>query len=319
MPITKSRTSKNSNKSNIKTNTTMQTPIAASKRGREPQQNSLFDAVLKTPRLSHNDSPFKMLNIVDNRFEKLTEVMKTIIKESEQRVLNEFDKRFGELKRDISNITERVNKLETVVDDIISLKNEVNNLKTQLQRQENSLVASDLRINGVPYKDGEDLYNILNSICCLLKINTPAVKSIYRLQNYNNKGNGYSPHAVIMVKLLSPYDKNFVLKSIATFRKNNKCSLLLNHIGIDSDRPFYVNENLTMNNYKILQSAVKYKNSNRLKSVFTMRGIVYIKFNLKDEPIRVESIEELDGFFRDQNQSYREEQTNYENEAHYVQ
>lgn len=228
--------------------------------------------------------------------------MKTIVQESEIRMLKELDKRFDDMKRDILNITERVNKLETVADDIISLKTEVNFLKTQLQRQENSLVASDLRINGIPYDKNENLYDILNLICCTLNISTPAVKSIYRLQNHNNKDRGFSPDAVIMVKLWSPYDKNFVLKSIANFRKLNKTSLLLNSIGFDSDRPFYINENLTMVNYKILQAAIKLKNVKRLKAAFTMRGIVYVKVDGNDPAIRVESLEELDNLFRSENQ-----------------
>lgn len=272
---------------------------AAPKRGREPLQNSFFDNVLKTPRLSTNDSPFKLLNLVDKRFERFTEAIKTVIEESEARMLKEFDKHFNEIKSDILNITQRVTKLEMVAEDIVSLKNEVGKLKIQIQRQENSIIASDLRINGVPYREQEDLYLMFQTICGTLNINTPAVKAIYRLQNHNNKEQDYSPNAVIMVKLFSPYDKNFILKSIANFRKRNKTPLLLNHIGEDSDRPFYVNENLTSTNFKILQSATRLKNAKKLRSVFTMRGLVYIKFNPDEQPIRVESMEELNNFFPD--------------------
>lgn len=284
---------------------------AAPKRSRDALQNSYaFENVMKTPRLSTNDSPFKLLDLVDKRFEKITDVMKkiaqeseahmkTIIQESEDRMLRELDKRFDEIKRDISSITDRVDKLETVAADIVSLKSEVNNLKTQLQRQENSLVASDLRINGIPYMKDEVLFEVFDSICYALNISTPAVKSIYRLQNHNNKDQYASRDAVIMVKLFSPYDKNFVLKSIANFRKAHKTkSLYLDHIGYNSDRPFYVNENLTTLNYKILQAATKFKNAGRLKSVFAMRGIVYVKFDGNEQAVRIESIEELEGFFR---------------------
>lgn len=221
----------------------------APKRFREPLQGSFLENVLKTPRLSISDSPFKLLNLVDRRFEKLTDVIKELIQESEERMIKEIDKRFEEMKNDIFNITERVTKLETVSDDIVSLKSEVNQLKIQLHRQENSMIASDLRINGVPYRENEDLVSIFQSICQTLKINTPAVKAIYRLQNHNNKHKSYSPNAVIMVKLFSPYDKNFILKSIANFRKRKKTSLLLEHIGENSAEPFYINENLTSANF----------------------------------------------------------------------
>lgn len=272
---------------------------SAPKRARDPMQNSFLDNVLKTPRLSTNDSPFKLINLVDKRLEKFTDVIKTCIEESEARMLKEFEKRFDEMKSDINNITERVSKLEMVADDIVSLKSEVDKLKAQLQRQENSIIASDLRINGIPYDENEDLYQMFQTICGTLGINTPAVKAIYRLQNYNNKGKDYSPNAVIMVKLFSPYDKNFVLKSVANFRKRYKTSLLLNHIGHNSDSPFYVNENLTSTNFKILQAAVALKKANKLKSAFTLRGLIYIKFNPDEQPIRIESMDELNNFFPD--------------------
>lgn len=292
--------SANSNANDTSNNVELLT--SAPKRVRETLQNSLlqnslFENISKTPRLPTNDSPFKLLNLVDRRFEKITEVMKTLIHESEARMIKEFDKRFDLLKIDILNVTQRVTKLESVADDIVTLKDEVSKLKTQLQRQENSLIASDLRINGIPYRREEDLYGVFTTICNNLNVNTPAVKSIYRLQNFNNKHKDNSPNAVIMVKLLSPYDKNFILKSIANFRKRNKTPLLLRHIGENCDRPFYINENLTSLNFKILQSAVGLKKAKRLKSVFTLRGLVYIKFNSDEEPVRIDSMENLLNFF----------------------
>lgn len=299
--------SANSNANDTSNNVELLT--SAPKRVRETLQNSLlqnslFENISKTPRLPTNDSPFKLLNLVDRRFEKITEVMKTLIHESEARMIKEFDKRFDLLKIDILNVTQRVTKLESVADDIATLKDEVSKLKTQLQRQENSLIASDLRINGIPYRREEDLYGVFTTICNNLNVNTPAVKSIYRMQNFNNKQKDNFPNAVIMVKLLSPYDKNFILKSIANFRKRNKTPLLLRHIGENCDRPFYINENLTSLNFKILQSAVGLKKAKRLKSVFTLRGLVYIKFNSDEEPVRIDSMENLLNFFPDAHQPH---------------
>lgn len=270
----------------------------APKRNRESLQNSLYDNASKTPRLSISDSPFKLLNIIDKRFENMLAKVGTLLAESESRMEKLFDKRFDELKRDLLDINHRVTKLETVADDIISLTDEVKMLKTQLQRQENSLIASDLRINGIPFMDNENLFDIFNSICGQLKINTPAIKSIYRLQNYNNKHNAYSPDAVIMVKLFSPYGKNFVLKSVSSFRKTKNSPLLLNLIGFNSDRPFYVNENLTSSNHKILKSATARKKTKQLYSAYTMRGLVYVKLDKNEKPIRIDSAEELENLFR---------------------
>ena len=71
-----------------------------------------------------------------------------------------------EMKRDIISVTERVSKLETVANDLIALKDEINELKMQNHRQENSLVSSDLRINGIPCLANENLREVFDNICC---------------------------------------------------------------------------------------------------------------------------------------------------------
>lgn len=279
------------------TNNNMQNIINAPKRCREP---SLSGNVIKTPRLSTTDSPFKLLTLVDKRFENLLGLIKTMFGESEARMEIILNKRFDELKSDILDINQRVTKLETVADDIISLKSEVQILKTQIQRQENSVVASDLRINGIPYKKDENLFDVFKSICDVLDVPTPAINSLYRLQNHNNRYQNFSPDAVILVKLYSPYDKNFIMKCLANYRKSYKTELKLSHFGLGGDRPFYVNENLTTTNHKILRSAIDRKKQGLVKTAYTIRGLVYVKFNGNDEPIRVESMEELNNLFRDE-------------------
>lgn len=64
-------------------------------------------------------------------------------------------------------------------------------------------------------------------------------------------------------------------------------------------RPFYVNENLTTNNHKILQQAIKCKKENKIKAAFTLRGLVYIKYDENDKPIRVDSLDDIAHLFRD--------------------
>lgn len=234
-----------------------------------------------------------------------------MFEESEARMEKMLEKRFNELKQDIIDINQRVTKLEAVADDILCLKSEINLLKTQMQRQENSFVASDLRINGIPFKNDENLFGVFENICQVLNINTPAVKSIYRLQNHNNKHKAFSPDAVIMVKLFSSYDKNFILKTLAMFRKDNGSGLTLHHIGLGNDRPFYVNENLTLTNHKILQSALRLKKIKKLHSAFTLRGLVYVKLGKDDKPVRVEFMDELD----DVNYLFRAENPNFLNQS----
>ncbi|KNC34151.1 hypothetical protein FF38_08321 [Lucilia cuprina] len=77
--------------------------IRAPKRMREQIPNFLFEYSVRTPRLSTNDSPFKLLNLIDKRFENMMEFI-TKFEESESRMKKMLDERFNELKSDIVDI-----------------------------------------------------------------------------------------------------------------------------------------------------------------------------------------------------------------------
>lgn len=253
--------------------------------------------------------------LIDKRFEKQNDFIKNLIIESETRILNEIDNRMSVFRNDIIDLTERVNKLETVADKINDIVNEISQLKSQklhisdkttreveklknqFKKQENLNVACDLRINGVPYYEGENLIFIFDNICGWLNIQTPTVKSIYRINN--NLNHSTNKDTCIMVNLISPYEKNFILKSIAIFKRSNKTNLLLNHIGFDSNKSFYVNENLTNENYIILQNALKLKRQKCLETAYSFRGLIYVKRIKSEPPILIENINQLSTFFQE--------------------
>lgn len=281
--------------------------LLAPKRSRESLCHS-EEGIGKTPRLSNYDSPHRIVQLIDRRFEKQTELIKELIQQSESRLLTVIDNSMGMFKREIAKVNERITNLyqrvesvETVADKIVSTNADVDNLKTEIeflkskqQKLDNLQVACDLRINGVPFDENENLFQIFDNLCDTLNISTPTVKSIYRINNNRNN----SPDTVIMVNLVSPFDKNYVLKNISTFRKSNKSNLLLKHIGFDSDNPFYVNENLTSHNYKIFQNALKLRKQKHIDTAYTLRGLVYVKLSRTEPPILIECIDQLTQLFR---------------------
>lgn len=64
------------------------------------------------------------------------------------------------------------------------------------------------------------------------------------------------------------------------------------------DRPIYFNENLTSNNFKIFRESQKFKNTGKIKSTFTHRGLVYIKTINSEEPMQIESLDQLNKIFQ---------------------
>lgn len=314
---TTSSSSVNSNEKQEYINTPSQ------KRLRDVLQNSLLGNVCKTPRLTLTESPLKFITIMEKRFDKLSNLLETMLiskfNECKQDLLHEFDKRFSVMKTnidillesvtsDINNVKDRVTELETVVNknmahqtEIEKLKNEIFTLKMYAQKQENSIVACDIRITGIPSVNihNDNLVIIYEKLCNALKIEPISFKTIYRVKNIGNRRN--IQDAPIIIKFHSPYDRNYMLRMLTANIKSNKSSLQLNQIGIMSTKPFFVNENLTPANHHILIAARKLKNENKISSAYTNRGLVYIRKLGSEESLCIHSMEILKELFPFQN------------------
>lgn len=287
---------------------------------------------VNTPRISDQLSSTRIWSKLSEKIDKQYELMRELndsigkqIIECEERILNAFELKIKTFEQQISSFNDKICALEAVADEIIcfkrdlsnamgkishleseseqnqQLRNEIEILKVKMRTHENSTVACDLRINGVPYTNNENLKTYFENICKVVNTPTPAIKSIFRLNNKNNKNDNISPDAVIIIRMWSPYDKNFFLKVLSSFRKNNKnFNFCLRHIGLDSNCQFFINENLTQNNYQILQAAVRLKRQKKIHSAFTIRGSVYIKKGPDDNAHRIDEYPQLsclDSFF----------------------
>lgn len=246
-----------------------------------------------TPISSKNQSP-KIIQLIEQKLMKQTEILTAKIDEAIKNAMTEFENKLQNVTKNLHEITMRVDKIEESVPTINNLRSEISVLKQQLNRYENSNVSCNLRLCGIPSYENENLFDLFSCLCNSLKINTPDVMSIQRMRNFNNKSND----GVVLVKLFSPVNKNFVLKTISTFKRENKTQLSLNMCGFDSAKPFFVNEDLTRNNYQIFQAAMKLKKQRKVSAVFTLRGLVHVKQTDGDRGIRIESAEELTKFFR---------------------
>ena len=145
-----------------------------------------------------------------------------------------------------------------------------------MSHQENTSVARDIRIHGIPIKEGENtvsLLNLFDKICQVVKITAPYIESIYRMKKTSSPRNDPD----IIVRLKSSYDRNFVLRSIAKHCRSAQKQLSLREIGLDSDVSLYVHECLTKANYDCLKLALRLKKQQKLHAAFTRRGLVHVK------------------------------------------
>lgn len=275
----------------------------------------------KLPRISM-DSPFRAIQTIENRFDKLSEKLsKTItdsikneMRESEKSIVNEVNKKMSELetrllreidtlKIQFQNINDRVSAVEAQCSEVKELRKEIDYLKSEtyaiqnrISNQENAMVSTELRVTGIPGLNNEDLGLHFNNLCAALQIQVPKYKSIFRVGGFKHKT--MYPDSTIIIKMESAYDKNYILRSINNYKKSTRSNLKLNLIGFESDQNFFINENLTSANYNIFKYALKYKKMNKLYSVFTRRGLVYVKIAARDEAVTVRSVDELNEFFR---------------------
>lgn len=300
----------------------------SAKREREAALNSTLGSSSKTPRLFIHDSPMRLLDLIDKRFEKqrseiqlsmqeiIQETMLKLNKESEERLLktisiqimdvknkilddlkteiNTLIKQIDNIRDDLNAVNSRVDNLESAYTHVSSLKSQVDEMYSKILQHENSAVSCDIRITGVPYCRDENLSSMFKNLCNTLNLGTMDFKSIFRVTNMKTVPKDVDPP--IIVRFFTPYERNFILKTISNFKRQNNSPLTLNHIGMDSNVIFYVNENLTPHNYRIFLSAIRLKKDKKLKSVFTVRGLVHIIKEDNDKPIRIETFEKLNFF-----------------------
>lgn len=63
-----------------------------------------------------------------------------------------------------------------------------------------------------------------------------------------------------------------------------KRDLRLQHLGINSNRRIYVNENLAVAARKIKKAALQLKKSGKLSSVYSKKGIIHVKRTADQQP-----------------------------------
>uniref|UniRef100_A0A1A9V2P8 Uncharacterized protein n=1 Tax=Glossina austeni TaxID=7395 RepID=A0A1A9V2P8_GLOAU len=265
------------------------------------------------PRFSGNESlKFTTVNITVPKF-KIEEVWKCSPKseDTEARLPGEFKVTLTALTCEVESLRQRVtdlsDKLGSVENQFSSLRGEsesltkkisnidskcLSDLNSRVRKLENTSVTCDVRISGIPHTEGENLNEMLWALCEATKTAVPKFKSIYRERPRPNRND--SP---IMLKMNTPYERNTFLRSLANFRKTGRSTLKLRLVGFDSDVPFYVNEHLTAQNYRLLKKVVALKKSGKIKHYLTSRGMVYVKGHQAEEMLPIEDNEQLNIFF----------------------
>lgn len=139
-------------------------------------------------------------------------------------------------------------------------------------------VSSDAVIFGIPESPDENLENIFHSICSTVNIQPPRFNKVFRVKSRpRSSTHERTSDASIILKLADKREKQSLMRAVARYRKNKKCSLKLSDVGFSSSNTFFINDSLTKKNYQLLREALKLKRRSRLSSVYTYNGQIYIR------------------------------------------
>ena len=253
---------------------------------------------------------FESLNL---RLDKLISVMEGNFAAVTTK-LNELQANFTNLSTEVQNIHYRINTLEenvalkeTNINNLSSMQlqlekrvkaieksqNEIQKLEQYVKQIKENEVASDLIVRGIPMDENINLSEAFKQMCITMDCPNIKPNKIFRLKNSKNSNGKPLTDAGIIVKLSSPSEKSCILKAAANFRKKNKTNLLLNHAGVNSSSPIYINECLTKEKKQLLNAAVQHKRKLNLYNVFTFRGNVFAKKQKEDQPIEIQNMEIL--------------------------
>lgn len=196
-----------------------------------------------------------------------------------------------EFEEALLNVNMEVNKLNVKphVETPTNKKyaSEIKTLKNKLEAHENNTISSDVILYNIP-TDQRELRTLFNNLCFTLDLVVPGVKDLFRV---GTKGSVSNP---IIVKFHSSFERNLLLRTIANYKRTNNRQLNLKDVGVESDRPIYIRECLTIKNQKIMHAALELKKEKLLTSVFTFRGVVHVKCQTNAESIKINNIEDLE-------------------------
>ena len=150
---------------------------------------------------------------------------------------------------------------------------------------------NELIVSGIPYLKDENLVTYFRAMWKHVGLPEDPIPSVdlRRLKpsgSSERKGDGL----IVLQFALRNNRDDFYSKYL------QKRDLKLSHLGIDSSRRIYVNENLSISARAIKAAALRLKKAGKLSSVFTKLGTVFVRRSADQQPVPIHSEELLAQF-----------------------
>lgn len=157
---------------------------------------------------------------------------------------------------------------------------------------------NELKINGIAYKNDENLCQIFSEIAKLVHFdlnNVNNMPTLTRILKYDKTNRTSSPTPIVILKFVANHIRSdfyrLYLNRIAA-----KQPIMTENIGLPKGTRIIMGENLTAKNFEIFIEAGKKKKEGKLCQVFTQEGLVHVKAVKYIKAKSVRSLRELELF-----------------------
>lgn len=262
----------------------------------------------QTPVSVTNQKPIVQTRRAAKDSVKLTEIVnKTDINENICALIKNLDSkinaRLGDLQGDLSKKFEHESngikseiqshfiafdeKFECVESDLRKQTERVDIVESSIENSERLKRLNDVVIRGIPMYNNEQLTKLFELISKAIKFDhrvNSCLNNIFRINRSTDKA---SPIIAQFTSML--YKREFM----RNYFKHGQ--LKLRDIGGDSDKRIFVSDNLTKKNSDILSKALELLKLKHLSKVQTRAGFVYVTYADHTNPIRISRLDELLG------------------------
>ncbi|CAB0015187.1 unnamed protein product, partial [Nesidiocoris tenuis] len=200
-----------------------------------------------------------------------------------QRSVQYQSSQYDEFYRDMKSMqleNARLNKdMTSVKEDVKRLDMDGDWLKKRVNHLEQTMIANELEINGIPGNFTGNVFDILNKICDLIKIKIEEQDVIdIRRINSDRRQRGNSPTIVV-------FRDRSIRQKILDSRKSIP-TLTLKDVGVDLPGKLFLNERLTPFNRQLFWLARQTK-SFGFKYCWVKNGIIYIRRDESSPTIKI--------------------------------
>lgn len=157
------------------------------------------------------------------------------------------------------------------------LQEEISQIKRQLNKNEQKDLKNNLLVQGVPYKENENVPEIINKIGTYLGVKNDNKFTAFRLGKDNSKAN------VIKVIFEDETTKTKFLKS------KKKFEIKSTDLGHTKESKIFLNHELTNTNFDLFMAARTFKKDHNYKFLWIGNGNIFLR---KDEHSKILLLEE---------------------------